>query len=68
MTASESELLDRSLAIYDSSLPVSLWTQIASLHLGRPVSVKEFQAWREGYVKRYPRMLAQALNVLDRQG
>jgi len=68
MTPQESALLDRSLPIYNSPLPLGFWVQIAALHLERPVSLNEFRAWRDDYVARHPQLIADALEYLERQG
>ncbi len=68
MTPSESAILDGSLRICNSPLPLGLFVQLTSLHLERPVSLDEFRAWRDDYLQRYPKMLADALEYLERQG
>jgi hypothetical protein len=68
MSPQESALLDRSLPISKSRLPLHMWANIASLHLVRPVGLSEFQSWWEDYNRRYPKMLADAVADLERQG
>ncbi len=68
MTRRECELLDRSLPVYNSPLPFHLWANIASTHLLRPVGLAEFRVWWNDYNCRYPKMLADAIEYLERQG
>ena len=68
MSPQESALLDRSLPISKSRLPLHMWASIASIHLMRPVDLAEFRAWWDDYNRRYPDMLADAVSVLERQG
>jgi hypothetical protein len=68
MSPRESALLDQSLHPYKSRLPLHLWANIASLHLVRPVGLAEFRAWWDDYNRRYPKMLADAVAELERQG
>jgi len=57
MSPRESALLDRSLPISKSRLPLHLWTRIASIHLVRPIGLVEFRVWWEDYNRRYRRCL-----------
>ena len=67
-SSQESALLDRSLRISKSRLPLHLWARIASIHLVRPIGLVEFRVWWEDYNRRYPKMLADAVADLERQG
>src|SRR5579872_2548433 len=66
MTPQESALLDQSLSVDDSALPLGLSANTASIHRRRPARLAELQAWRDDYDSRYPRMLGHDPQVLER--
>jgi hypothetical protein len=68
MTPQESALLDQALPASQSTLPLHLWANIDSLHLVRPVGLAEFRTWWDDYNRRYPKMLADAVALLESQG
>jgi hypothetical protein len=45
-----------------------MWARIASIHLVRPIGLAEFRTWWDDYNLRHPKMLADDVAVLERQG